>query len=131
MPLFDPDTLTGFLDASQIEGLRQVLGSGLKTAEDFFDVSVQFEERNDATGKYTNIGDPVDLISISFGLREVRSSTGEPIVIRSSSGDMRIWEGSFDLKVGYRFTFQGERVEVTAVYPPQNGFIVAELGLVQ
>jgi hypothetical protein len=129
--MFDPDLLSGFLSPAQVTGLYDIVGKGLKTAEDFFDVTVQFTERDDVSGQYVPIGDPVDLITISFGLREVRNSTGSPILIRSSSGDMRMWEGSFDTKVGHRFEFEGELVEVTAVYPPQHGFFICELKLVQ
>ena len=44
---------------------------------------------------------------------------------------MRMWEGSFDVQVGHRFTYQDEEIEVTAVYPPQHGFFICELKLVQ
>jgi hypothetical protein len=130
--MFDPETLTGFLSDAQIDSLKGIVGKGLKTAEDFFDVTVTFLERNDANGSYSPVDhDPVKLVSISFGLREVRNSTGQPILVRSSSGDIRMWEGSFDLQVGHRFDFAGEKIEVTAVYPPVFGFFAAEVKLVQ
>jgi hypothetical protein len=129
--MFDPETLVGFLSPAQITSLQGIIGQGLKTAEQFFDVTVQFRERSDVTGKYADVGEPVKIITISFGLREVRNSTGAPILVRSSSGDMRLWEGTWDAQVGQRFIFEGEVVEISAVYPPQNGFFICELKLVQ
>ena len=69
----DPSSLLGIISPSQIPALKALILRGLKTGEDFFDATVQFKERSDVTGEYVAIGDPVDLITISFGLREVRN----------------------------------------------------------
>lgn len=124
--------MPGFLSAAQIAGLRDIIVQGLQTASDMYDTAVQFEHVNPVTGKYAPYGpSQVELISIDFGLREVTATTGTPIQTRESDGDIKLWADGFIPEVGDRFSYNGKRVEVTAVYPAQFGFVIAEVELKQ
>jgi hypothetical protein len=125
------DPYKGFLGASQIAGLRQTIRQGLQTAADVFDTQVQFRQINPANGRFEDVGPVVQLISISFGLREVRSTRGTPVMQRSSDGDIKLWADGFIPQVGNRFSHEGSTVEVTAVYPPEFDHVVAEVKLSQ
>lgn len=125
------DAFESFLAPAQIQSLKNIVGQGLKTAEKFYDVEVQFRRRNSTTGRYLDNGDPVQLITLDFGLREVRATQGTPLTSRKSDGDLKLWEGDYNPEVGDRFTHKGQVVEITAVYPAQNFQVTCEVSLAQ
>jgi len=119
-----------FLSASSAAGLTNVVQQGLATAEQLLGETVQF--RRMVNGAMVNVGPPVGLILISFEISELRNTTGTPVQETSSEGRINLWEGDFtDLRVGDRFIYKEKVCEVSAVYPPSFGFVVAEVTLKQ
>ncbi len=125
---------TPFLSGGGVESIMQAVNKGLATAETLIGETIQLRRTNTATGRFVAHGAPIGLISIDFGLREVRRTLGLPVQETNSDGDIKLWEEDFvsvGMRVGDRFEYKDMTCEVSAIYPPQFGFVVAEVNLKQ
>lgn len=123
-----------FIDDAQIVELHRLLRMGFNTVQAIQNPIpiVQFRRLSEATGRFEDIGEPVTLIALKFGLREkAMSSQLVPLVDTKSQGDIKYWAEDIDLKPGDRFTYEGSSIEVTAVYPPSFDVVKAEIKLSQ
>lgn len=129
--------MDAFLTPAQVVELQDLLRRGKVTVQEMQDPPpiVQLRRLNVVSGEFEDVGDPVHLIRLKFGLREVRETERTvPITHRSSDGDLEMWEADYDalgLFNGDRFQWGDQVVEVSAVYPPRNGSVVAEVNIAQ
>lgn len=125
----DPESL---LSPAEIAELHDIFGDGMKTVEEFSrpDPIVQLRRYNETTGTYQDVGDPFHAISISFGIREGRVSSVQQMEQDFSDGEMVVWADQDTIPVpGDRFTWQGFRIEVERVFPPDQGIVTSEIRL--
>lgn len=123
-----------FLSDAQIAQLHGLMRTGFNTVQAFQDPvpMVQFRRMSDVTGRFENVGSPVQLISITFGLRE-KSMTNQMVPLQDvrSDGDLKIWADDFVPEVGDRISLDDRTMQITAVYPVRFGVIRAEVRLSQ
>lgn len=123
-----------FLSPEDIAELHAIYDDGMATVQAFSRPApiVQFRAMNEVTGRMEDVGDPVELISITFGLREGTVTPTPQLTQDFTDGDILLWADSATIpKPGYRFTWQGQSIQVERVYPEDQGTITAEVRLQQ
>lgn len=123
-----------FLSPADIAEIWQIMDDGMATVEAFSrpDPIVQFRRMNETTGQPGDLGLPVRLISITFGLREGTVSTTPQLQQDAVDGDILMWADTIPMpQPGDWFIWQGERINIQRVYPEDQGTVAAEISLSQ
>jgi hypothetical protein len=122
-----------FLSEAQIRSLHGLIDRGNATVQAFQrpEPTVMIRRFDHETGRYADLGE-IRLIRLAFGLREqVNTGTDTPIQRSFADGDMKMWADDPPVQVSDRFTFEGHKCEITAVYPPNQGTVTCEVRLTQ
>lgn len=122
-----------FLTDAQIAELHDLFDTGMRTVQAFNrePVVLTFERMNETSGEMVVV-DTVEAISITFGLREGRSVNPFGGLTQDyADGDALFWADGFVPSVGDIADWQGFRIRVTKVFPPELGVVTVELDLQQ
>lgn len=92
---------------------------------------VQLRRMDPNAGRFTDHGDPVELIRVSFPSRSSMNTDGQNagVVTQSAIGELKAF-APIDLQVDDRFDWGGQVCQVTHVYPVRNKQVRAVVELV-